>query len=266
MQIGTSSNDVAWEPTPENGFDADTLAWYRDYTRLHLRLWPYLWTYTAEIGRGAGRPIARALGLAHPELGVHPGDEYLLGDHLLVAPIVTRGAREREVVFPAGRWIDWFRGDVHGEGTETIPAELYELPLYLAEGGIVPLLRPTIDTLSPSIDPGVDSWATTPGDLWARIFPGAASAFVLYDGARIEQRADGDTVSVGWTPGSELVSGLVVELVGTPEPASVAVDGAPAAPTADPAIDGGYAWSSDVGGTVTLRLPPGAGAELRFYQ
>ncbi len=91
MQIGTSTNDVAWEPTPKNGFDQEMLGWYRSYTRLHLRLFPYIWTYAKRL-KTDGRPIQRALGLAHPELGEHPDDTFLLGDSLLVAP--SRGARQ----------------------------------------------------------------------------------------------------------------------------------------------------------------------------
>lgn len=271
MQIGTSSNDVAWEPTPDNGFDADTLVWYRAFTRLHLRLWPYLWTYAAQIEAGTGRPLMRPLGLAYPGLGVHPGDTYLLGDHLLVAPVVSAGARARDVTFPPGRWIDWFRGDVHegrdaadgGIVVDRVDAALDELPLYLAEGGIVPLLRPTIDTMSPTTDPGVDSYATDPGTLWARVFPGGASSFVLFDGAEVGQSVDPDgAVHVTWTPGAELATDLVVELIGTARPGAVTVDGAgvPELPVdeAVAAAGGGWAFAADVGGTVTVHLPAGA--------
>lgn len=254
MQIGTSSNDVAWEPTAENGFDAQTLAWYRDYVRLHLRLWPYLWTYAEEIGRGAGRPIMRPLGLAYPELGVHPGDQYLLGDHLLVAPVVVRGAREREVIFPQGRWIDWFRGDVHEEGTETVPAALGELPLYLVAGGIVPLLRPTIDTLAPTTRPDeVDSYATTPGVLWVRIFPGPHSETTLFDGSRITQEVDEGEVVVTWAGGAEFREGAMLEVVGTSEPEEVTVDGA--------AVD--WSWSEAVGGMVSVAIEDAGEVRIR---
>ena len=63
------------------------------YTRLHLRLFPYEWTYAQNASPTDGRPIQRPLGLAYPELGVHPADTYLFGDDLLVAPVVERGAR-----------------------------------------------------------------------------------------------------------------------------------------------------------------------------
>lgn len=35
---------------------------------------------------------------------------YLLGDDLLVAPVVEPGARERELFIPEGVWIDWWEG------------------------------------------------------------------------------------------------------------------------------------------------------------
>ena len=93
MQIGTSTNDVAWEFDPETGFDAEMLDWYRIYVRLHLRLWPYEWTLARNIAED-GRPIQRPLGLQYPQLGEHPDDIYMFGDDLLVAPVLERGQRE----------------------------------------------------------------------------------------------------------------------------------------------------------------------------
>jgi alpha-D-xyloside xylohydrolase len=80
----------------------ETLGWYRIYTRLHLRLFPHEWTLAENLAKD-GRPMPRALGLAYPELGVHPNDEYRFGDDLLVAPVLERDARSRSVVFPPDR-------------------------------------------------------------------------------------------------------------------------------------------------------------------
>src|SRR6185436_4487473 len=49
MQIGNSASTVPWEPDTTTGFDAEMLDWYRTYTRLHLRLFPYEWTYAQAI-------------------------------------------------------------------------------------------------------------------------------------------------------------------------------------------------------------------------
>lgn len=214
MQIGTSTNDVAWEFNERNGFDEEMLGWYHGYTRLHLRLFPYVWTYAERLADD-GRPILRALGLAHPEMGVHPDDIYLLGDDLLVAPVVIRGARSREVTFPQGDWINWWSGEtVAGGGTNLVEAPLDTLPLFQRAGSIVPLLRPTIDTLSPTTLPHlVDSYATTPGVLHARVAFGESSEFQVFDGARLTQKGTDVGGELGFAAGEEFVHGAVFEVV-----------------------------------------------------
>lgn len=263
MQIGNSASTVAWEPDAATGFDAEMLDWYRTYTRLHLRLFPYEWTYATALAAD-GRPIARPLGLVHPELGQHPNDVYLFGDALLVAPVVDRGASARSVPMPAGRWIDWWTGEiVEGGSTITADAPLWKLPLWLAEGSIVPMLRPTIDTMRPTTEPAiVDSYATDPGVLWARVAPGAASKFTLFDGAELTEERAAGRVKLSAKDGQEFVRGVMFEVIAQgKKPAQVTRDGAALAEVAsvDALSQGGsgWAWSSDAGGTVYVKTPAG---------
>jgi len=52
-----------------------------------------------------GEPIVRSLEYAFPHAGLRDvGDAFLLGDRLLVAPVLTRGATSRVVALPPGRW------------------------------------------------------------------------------------------------------------------------------------------------------------------
>lgn len=236
MQIGTSSNDVAWEPTAKNGFDAELLDLYRRYTRLHLRLFPYIWSYAKRLAVD-GRPIQRALGLAFPQSGVHPNYDYLLGDHLLVAPVVEDGARTRTIEVPAGEFHSWWDQSVlSGPGNVTVDAPLDTLPLYIAAGGIVPMLRPTIDTLSPTEEPArVDSFATSAGKLYVRIAPGPASEFQLYDGSMISQDTKADEIRIELSPGSVFSAGTVLEIITTSPPQSVDIDAKAAKQVADAA-------------------------------
>jgi alpha-D-xyloside xylohydrolase len=261
MQIGTGSSDVIWESNAANGFDDELLGWYRELTRLHLRLFPYVWTYVDRLDVD-GRPIMRAVGLAHPELGLHPRFDYLLGDHLLVAPVVHAGATEREVAFPSGRWLDWFDGTTYEGGAAiTVPAPLSKLPLFLREGAIVPLLRPTIDTLSPVAMPGqIDSYATTTGILFPRVFPGPATGFELFDGTLLEQARDADTLTLHFVGGDAFTQGAVFEVVGVTAPTEVLLDGAPlesvgAGTVAD--VGQGWAHGDALGGTLFVRVPAG---------
>ncbi|APR86794.1 Alpha-glucosidase [Minicystis rosea] len=264
MQIGNSASTVAWEPDAETGFDAEMLDWYRTYTRLHLRLFPYQWSYAKALAKD-GRPIARPLGLAYPDLGEHPNDVYLFGDHLLVAPVVEPGVTSRSVPMPPGRWVDWWTGAiVEGGKPFMADAPLSKLPLWLAEGGIVPMLRPTIDTLRPVADPTlVDSYASDPGVLWARIAPGAASSFTVFDGAVITQERASDRVKLTSKDGTELKKGVLFEVVAMgKKPSQVTDGGTPLEEAASLAAletsTSGFAWSSDLGGTVYVKTPSGA--------
>jgi alpha-D-xyloside xylohydrolase len=227
MQIGTSTSDVAWEPTPANGFDNEMLDWYREYTRLHLRLFPYVWSHVHAVPT-SGRAVQRPVGLAYPELEVHPRDEYLLGDDLLVAPVLRRGERDREVVFPAGRWIDWWDGTTyHGSERSIVTAPLPRLPLFLREGALVPMLRPTVDTLAEARDAAaVDSFATDPGVLFVRCAPGPRHRFRVFDGteviqARIREQSDLVVVELEYEPGERFRAGALFEVLGFPPEAQI---------------------------------------------
>ncbi len=261
MQTGDSSSQVPWEYTPENGRDDAALDVYRRYARLHLRLFPYLWTYAKQLAT-TGVPILRALGLAYPELGVHPDDEYLVGDSLLVAPVVTRGATTRTLTLPPGRWLSWWDGAAHEGGasgaTVTVPAPLEVLPLFLEAGAIVPMLRPTIDTLAPATAAGVDSFVNDAGLLYLRVAPGAAGSFSVYDGSGAEQTAGGE---LRLSSGTVFTRGAVIERIATARPAAVELDGAPLPEVPQPALEGaaqGFAWNAETGGTLWVRVPPGS--------
>lgn len=68
-------------------------------------------------------------------------DEYLWGRDVLVAPVMTKGATERTVIFPEGS--DWFDASnprkTYKGGTETVyPAPLDVLPLFVRAGSFIP--------------------------------------------------------------------------------------------------------------------------------
>ncbi|MCB9607691.1 MAG: glycoside hydrolase family 31 protein [Polyangiaceae bacterium] len=265
MQIGTSTNSVAWDPNGGPGFDQEMLDWYRVYTRIHLRLFPYLWTYAQDL-KVSGRPIARPLGLAYPELARHPNDIYILGDSILVAPVVDRDARSREVIFPAGRWVNWWTGAVQEGGTTvSVDAPLGQIPVYVREGGVVPMLRPTIDTMAPTTLPAeVDSYATTPGVLYARVVAGEATTFAVFDGAElgVAEQDDG-AVELTTSDGAEFKLGTLFELIAFGAvPSGVVADGSALAALSSleelESSASGWFFDSAVGGTLHVKLAPGS--------
>ncbi|XP_077987111.1 myogenesis-regulating glycosidase-like [Glandiceps talaboti] len=75
-----------------------------------------------------GAPIIRPLWWISPDesSALQCDDEFLVGDQLLVAPILDKGARERDIYLPAGEWTD----NLHGgylEGSQWIKGYHVEL-------------------------------------------------------------------------------------------------------------------------------------------
>lgn len=128
--------------------DAETLALFRGYARLHTALVPYLYRH-AEVAHARGLPIVRPLFVDYPaEPATYAvDDQYLLGDDLLVAPVLRPGEAERRCYLPAGGWRDYWTGQTHhGPGWTTVPAPVERIPLFVREGAVLDLPAP--DTLT----------------------------------------------------------------------------------------------------------------------
>ncbi|MGH3813156.1 MAG: TIM-barrel domain-containing protein [Pseudonocardiaceae bacterium] len=122
----------------------DTLATFAGYARLHQALVPYLHEL-AEQASQTGLPLIRPLWLAEPADPVAwtVEDAYLLGEDLLVAPVVTAGARSRPVYLPAGQWHDYWTGDVTTGARWTIAdAPVQQIPLFVRAGSDLALPPP----------------------------------------------------------------------------------------------------------------------------
>ncbi len=78
-----------------------------------------------------GEPILRSLEYNYPGQGYASViDEFMMGEDLLVAPVLEKGATSREVTLPPGRWRD-ANGKVHeGPARITVPAPLECLPYF----------------------------------------------------------------------------------------------------------------------------------------
>ena len=133
--------------------DEDTVAHFRRYALLHLRLLPYLEMLHAEAV-ATGVPAMRHPVLEFPDWeGATParGDTFLLGPSLLVAPVVEANATRRTVPLPPGTWYALEDGKRHdGPATPTVDAPPEAIPVFLRAGGIVPLLPDTVRLLEPA--------------------------------------------------------------------------------------------------------------------
>jgi alpha-glucosidase/alpha-D-xyloside xylohydrolase len=143
----------------------------RKYAELRYRLLPYNYTLAWQA-RDSGMPMMRPLWLHYPqdETASGIGTEYLWGRDLLIAPVISKGSRTRDVYLPEGLWYDWWTGEPYEGGeTTTRVVDLETMPIYVRAGAIIPL-----DPLRQYVSEEV----TEPTVL--RVFRGGDGEFVLY--------------------------------------------------------------------------------------
>jgi alpha-glucosidase (family GH31 glycosyl hydrolase) len=165
-------------------YDAETLRIYRDYVLLHERLVPYVRAAAATAAR-TGLPIIRPLLLSDPfdERGWSLADQYGYGPGLWVAPVLERGAREREVSLPRGDWIDYWTGErISGGGEVLAPAPLERVPVYVRSGTIV-VMHPA-EHVHAGLGDTPESERPLEATLWGAPPLGRAAVW-LADGTRI---------------------------------------------------------------------------------
>ena len=75
--------------------------------------------------------MVRAMEYMYPLQGYEQiKDQFLLGDSILVAPVLEKGKRTRSVVFPAGNWQGDDGSTVTGPTDIEIKVPLARLPWY----------------------------------------------------------------------------------------------------------------------------------------
>ena len=128
-----------WSMAERKG-DQRCLEVYRYYANLRMNLLPYIWQ-EAQYAAENGQPLMRGMAYAFP------GDteaakydlQYLFGRDLLVAPVTSSYAESAKVYLPAGRWVDFFTGQVYNGGLHTVHCPLGSLPVFVREGAEIPL-------------------------------------------------------------------------------------------------------------------------------
>ncbi|CAL9594913.1 glycoside hydrolase family 31 protein [Streptomyces sp. enrichment culture] len=105
------------------------------------RLLPYV-TTLARLARRTGAPVVRPVWWSAPEDRVLRDceDAFLLGDALLVAPVLEPGATGRVVPLPRGRWYDTATGRAYeGPARVTAGAPPERIPVFARAGAVLPV-------------------------------------------------------------------------------------------------------------------------------
>ncbi|MGM9858492.1 MAG: TIM-barrel domain-containing protein [Bacilli bacterium] len=124
-------------------FSQACLNTYRKMVNLRYQFIPYMYdlAYKAHID---GTPILRPLFYNFPfdENVKEINDEVMLGDNVLLAPILTQGSRSRSLYLPEGKWINYFTHEEYEGGKEyLLHLELGEIGLFIKKGSIIPTYK-----------------------------------------------------------------------------------------------------------------------------
>jgi alpha-glucosidase (family GH31 glycosyl hydrolase) len=110
----------------------------RRYAQIHLEFKPTLHQAALESVK-IGSPVIRPVSWLAPqdERALLCDDQFLVGGSVLVAPVVERGMKSRDVYLPPGSWTYYWTGQrYHGTTVlEDYPAPLDILPIFIAEEG-----------------------------------------------------------------------------------------------------------------------------------
>lgn len=179
FSIHSASND---NTVTEPWMYRDSADMIRELILMRYRFLPYLYSLEYEATQN-GAPIMRPLvyEFQQDERVYDESFEFLFGRDILVANVLEKGAKSREVYLPKGsKWYDMadkFR-EYEGGACIEIPVDLSSVPMFLREGAIVPMA--TNQPMSMEKDPVTG--------LHLYLVPGEERSFTLYDDDGVSNR------------------------------------------------------------------------------
>jgi alpha-glucosidase len=112
----------------------------RRYLTLRYQLLPFLYT-TLEEAHRTGVPLFRPLLLNYQDDSntYNLDDQFMIGNDLLVAPVVKPDVTRRLVYLPQGTWYDYWTSKKYDGGTMiSVEAPLETVPMFVRGGAILP--------------------------------------------------------------------------------------------------------------------------------
>jgi len=118
-------------------FDDETLRFCREASELHLKFSPYIEELAQAVPK-TGEPILRPIWYNFPadRAADTVTDEFMLGDAVLVAPVVVKGQKQRDIYLPVGEWRDYKTRKVIAGGRvlRDYAAPLETVPIFIKVG------------------------------------------------------------------------------------------------------------------------------------
>ena len=144
----------------------------KKFIELRYQLLPFLYTefYKASL---SGIPIMRPLMLEFPDdkTTYRIDTQFMVGENILVSPVLEAGSKTRLMYLPNGEWYDfWTREKIAGGRWIDAKAPLDVMPVFIRAGAVVPMQQVVQYTDQAPADP-----------LTFEIFPSAEAKGICYE-------------------------------------------------------------------------------------
>eukprot|EP00946_MAST-07B_sp_MAST-7B-sp1_P000266 g266.t1 len=191
---GGASHTEPWH------YGGDVMERINATNNLRYRMLPYTYSGFARV-QNEGYTMQRAMVLAYGADWANVGDQFMWGEDILVAPVVTQAdnkANSRNLMFPPGLWYNFWTGDtVHSTNLKLlrVPAPIDASPIYVRAGAILPLGPLKQYTTEKLADP-----------LEVRIYAGADGFFSLYEDDGLSANAPASKIAFHWDDAIRLLT------------------------------------------------------------
>jgi alpha-glucosidase len=180
MQIGAFTpffrgHNAIYQPDKEPWvFGSETEENVRDIISFRYRILPYLYNefYNASI---TGLPIMRAMFLNYQDDDeCYTADaqfQFMVGENLLVAPVLVEKDNTKKLYLPEGKWIELFNHKIYdGKQWITVDAPISKIPVFLKAGGFLTMQEVQQFVGEKKLD-----------QLEVTIYPAAAGSYNFYE-------------------------------------------------------------------------------------
>lgn len=145
----------------------------RNIMNLRYELLPFFYNEFYNASQ-TGIPIVRSMFLNYQEDNECYSDnaqyQFMIGDNLLVAPVLSEYENFRKLYLPEGEWLEWESNKVYdGKQWIIVEAPIEKIPVFIREGAVIPMQSKQNYVGEKKIE-----------ELVFRIFPSAKSTYTFY--------------------------------------------------------------------------------------
>jgi len=177
-------------------FGEEVERWVKNIMNLRYELLPFFYSEFYNAHK-TGIPIVRSMFLNYQDDDESYSNEaqyqYMIGDNLLVAPVLSEFENSKKLYLPEGKWLGWWDNKVY-EGGQWIlvDAPIDRIPLYIKQGSVIPM-REKMEYIG--------EHTQDVSHLTLKIFPAEESKYEFYQD---------DGQSLKYQEGDYLVTNIVV--------------------------------------------------------